>query len=70
MNGLTMRTLAVALLIVSGLSGCATWQTNSAIDRLKPAAADHAETLAGSDMPAARKTGLALLAQLSAFANW
>ncbi len=70
MNGSTMRTLAAALLMLSALSACNTWQTSSAIDRLKPAAADHAEALAGSDMPAARKTGLALLSQLSAYADW
>jgi hypothetical protein len=70
MNGSMTRTLAAALLMLSALSGCATWQTSSAIDRLKPAAADHAEALAGSDMPAARKTGLALLSQLAAFADW
>ena len=56
--------------MASALSGCATWQTNSAIDRLKPAAADHADALAGASMPAARETGLALLAQLAAFADW
>jgi hypothetical protein len=64
------RTLAAVLLMLSVLSGCATWQSNSAIDRLRPAAADHADALAGSSMPAARETGLALLAQLAAFADW
>lgn len=56
--------------MASALSGCAKWQTNSAIDRLRPAAADHAEALADGDLPAARKTGLALLAQLAAYADW
>lgn len=58
------------LLILSALSGCVKWQSNSAIDRLRPAAADHAEALAGESMPAARETGLALLSQLSAYADW
>jgi hypothetical protein len=56
--------------MTSALSACATWQPSSAIDRLRPAAADHAEALASSDMPAARKTGLALLSQLAAYADW
>jgi len=58
------------LLTLSALSGCVKWQANSAIDRLRPAAADHAEALAGESMPAARETGLALLSQLSAYADW
>ena len=70
MNGSTKLTLVAVLLIVSALSGCAKWQNNSAIDRLKPAAADHADALARDSMPAARETGLALLAQLAAFADW
>ena len=70
MNGSMTRTLAAGLLMLSVLSGCATWQTSSAIDRLRPAAADHADALAGDSMPAARETGLALLAQLAAFADW
>lgn len=56
--------------MMSALSACATWQPSSAIDRLRPAAADHAEALAGESMPAARETGLALLSQLSAYADW
>lgn len=56
--------------MASALSACATWQPSSAIDRLRPAAADHAEALAGESMPAARETGLALLSQLSAYADW
>lgn len=55
---------------MSALSGCNTWQTSSAVDRLKPSAAAHARALAGESMPEARATGLALLAQLSAYANW
>ncbi len=70
MNGSTKLTLVAVLLMASALSGCAKWQTNSAIDRLRPAAADHAEALADGDLPAARKTGLALLAQLAAYADW
>jgi hypothetical protein len=65
-----MRTLAAALLTLSALSACSEWQTTSAIDRLKPAAADHARALSENSMPAARETGLALLAQLAAYADW
>lgn len=45
-------------------------QTNSAIDRLKPTAAAHAKSLTGDDMVEARKTGLALIAELGAYADW
>lgn len=69
-NGSTVRTLAVALLTLSALSGCTGLQTNSAIDRLKPAAAAHARSLTGDDMAEARKTGLALIAELGAYADW
>lgn len=69
-NGSTMRTLAVALLTLSALSGCAGPQTNSAVDRIKPTAAAHARSLAGDDMVEARKTGLALIAELGAYADW
>lgn len=70
MTGSRMRTLAAVPLILSALSGCETWQMTSAIDRLKPAAAAHADALAGEDMVEARKTGLALIVQLSAYAGW
>jgi hypothetical protein len=70
MIGLRMRTLAAVPLMLSGLGGCETWQMTSAIDRLKPATAAHAEALAGEDMVEARKTGLALIVQLSAYAGW
>lgn len=56
--------------MASALSACATWQPSSAIDRLRPAAADHAEALAGDSLPDARATGLALLSQLAAYADW
>jgi uncharacterized protein YceK len=65
-----MRTLATALLMLSVLSGCASLPTDTAVDRLKPLAASHARALAGDDMPAARETGLALLAGLEALAGW
>ena len=70
MTGSTMRILVAVLLMLSALSGCETWRTNSAIDRLKPTAAAHAEALAGEDMTEARKTGLALIVELSAYAKW
>ena len=70
MNGSTMRTLAAALLMSSALSACAKWQPSSAIDRLRPVASSHAAALAGSDMAAARETGLSLLSQLAAYADW
>ena len=70
MTGSQMRTLVAGLLMLSVLSGCETWQRSSAIDRLKPSAAAHAEALAGDDMVDARMTGLALIVQLSAYAGW
>ena len=70
MIGSRTLTLALVPLMLNGLSGCETWRTNSAIDRLKPAAAAHADALAGDDMVEARKTGLALIVQLSAYAEW
>jgi hypothetical protein len=33
-------------------------------------ASSHAAALAGSDMAAARETGLSLLSQLAAYADW
>lgn len=65
-----MRTWVTALLTLSVLSGCASLPTDTAVDRLKPLAASHARALAGEDMPAARETGLALLAGLEALAGW
>jgi hypothetical protein len=65
-----MRTWATALLMLSVLSGCASLPTDTAVDRLKPLAASHARALAGESMPAARETGLALLAGLEALAGW
>ena len=56
--------------MLSALSGCMGSQTNSAIDRLKPTAAAHAKSLTGDDMVEARKTGLALIAELGAYADW
>lgn len=56
--------------MLSALSACSAWQTNSAVDRLKPAAAAHARALSGDSMPDARETGLALLSQLAAYADW
>jgi hypothetical protein len=70
MTGSTKRTLATILLMSSVLSGCVQSHGNSAIDRLRPTAAGHAAALAGEDMAAARKTGLALIEQLSALADW
>lgn len=70
MTGSRTLTPALVLLTLSALSGCETWRTNSAIDRLKPAAAAHAEALAGEDITEARRTGLALIVQLSAYAGW
>jgi len=70
MTALPKLTLATICLTLTGLSGCVTSQSGSAIDRLRPTAASHAAALAGDDMAAARKTGLALIAQLSAVAGW
>jgi hypothetical protein len=70
MTGSTTRILGLGLLMLSALSGCMDSPTNSAIDRIKPTAAAHADALAGDDMVEARKTGLALIVQLSAYAGW
>jgi hypothetical protein len=51
-------------------AACTASQTGTAVDRLKAPAAAHARALAGEDMPRARETGLALLAQLEAYAGW
>jgi hypothetical protein len=57
--------------MLSASSGCSEWaRTGTAIDRLKPDAAAHAESLAGDDMAEARETGLSLLAKLGALAGW
>jgi len=70
MTGSTMRILVAVPLMLSVLPACMDSPTNSAIDRIKPTAAAHAESLAGDDMVEARKTGLALIVQLSAYAGW
>ena len=63
-------TLASVPLMLIALNACATWATNGAIDRLKPDAANHAQALAGQDVPAMRETGLTLLSRLGAYAGW
>jgi hypothetical protein len=61
----------LALLMLNVLSGCNVWANNgTAIDRLKPDAAAHANALAGNDVTAMRETGLSLLSRLGAYANW
>lgn len=70
MRGSMKLTLALILTMTLALSGCRGWQTDGAIDRLKPDAAAHADALAGDDMAEARETGLTLLARLGALAGW
>ena len=71
MTGLTKLTLVSALPMLIVLSGCSEWGNGgSAIDRLKPDAAAHAQALAGQDVPAMRETGLTLLSRLGAYAGW
>ena len=65
-----MRTWALGLAMLTAFGGCASLPTDTAVDRLKPLAASHARALAGDSMPAARETGLALLASLEALAGW
>ena len=65
-----MRTLALALLTASALSGCVTSQPSTALDRLKGKAAECAGSLAGDSLPQAREDCLAHLAQLEAALNW
>ena len=63
-----IRALACLTMIV--LPACLPSQPSTALDRLRSPAAEHAQALAGSDVPLMRKTGLSLLAQLEAFAGW
>lgn len=70
MNVSTKPILALALLTLTGLPACNTWQTGGAIDRIKPDASAHALALAGEDVPKMRETGLTLLARLGAYAGW
>jgi hypothetical protein len=62
--------LAASLLTLSACAGLPTSQENTALDRLKPKAADHAEALAGADVESMRETGLELLETLAAYAGW
>ena len=52
------------------LAACATLPTDTASDRLRPMAVDHAQALADGDIVAARKTGVTLLNGLAAWAGW
>lgn len=52
------------------LTGCVGTQTETAIDRLRDPAADHARALAGNDVPLMRETGLVILSMLEAYADW
>lgn len=70
MNVSTTRTLGLALLTASALSGCGSSLNATAIDRLESPAAAHAGALAGEDVPLMRETGLSLLEQLKALADW
>ena len=65
-----MRTLALALLTMSALTGCVTSQPSTATDRLKPGAAECARSLADGTQADAREDCLAHLAQLEAALNW
>ena len=65
-----MRIWVLVPAMLSGLAACGTFPTDTAVDRLKPLAASHARALTGESMPAARETGLALLAGLEAWAGW
>ena len=66
-----MRKLVLVLAMLTGLSACVKSGAGSgAIDRLKPDAEAHANSLAGDDMVKARETGLTLLARLGALAGW
>ena len=65
-----MRTLVLALLTTSALSGCVTSQPSTALDRLKPGAAECAASLADGSQADAREDCLAHLAQLEAALKW
>lgn len=68
MNALTKLPLLAMMMIA--VSGCSMQQGGSAVDRLRPMAAEHAASLAGDDMAAARKTGVILIESLEAYAGW
>lgn len=63
-----IRALMLTMILVA--SACATPQINSAIDRVKPAVADHAEALAGDDVERMRETGLVVVTLITAYAGW
>ncbi len=65
-----MRTLALILMILAGLSGCVTSQPSTALNRLKPGAAECAAALADGTQADAREDCLAHLAQLEAALGW
>jgi len=62
--------LVASLLTLSACVGLPTSPGNTALERLKPKAADHAAALAGADVEAMRETGLELLETLAAYAGW
>ena len=70
MNGSTKLTLALALTTLTALAGCVTSRPSTALDRLKPVAADCAAELADGTQADARAACLAHLAQLEAALNW
>ena len=73
MNAYRMLTLAIAFPMLIAVSGCVSLPTsteNSALDRLKQPAANHARALAGDDPEAMRETGLVVLSLLEAYAGW
>ena len=62
-----MRILALALLTLTTLAGCATAVDDSALASvLSRPMTDHAATLAGDDIPAMRRSGRALIATYDA----
>ena len=70
MNALTKPILVLAFLTMSVLPACQSSQPNTALNRLKAPAAEHAQALTGEDTAKMRETGLSLLAQLEALAGW
>lgn len=67
----TRKLILLASLLT--LSGCVDWPHSpgdTALDRLQPKAAAHAQALTGADIETMRATGLVLLETLAAYANW
>ena len=65
-----MLKLALIWTMAVAVTGCVGSQTETAADRLRTPAAEHARALAGDDPAAMRETGVRLLALMQAAFDW